>query len=155
MEIILWTIAGLDFQCNRPPHDVGFLTWWGWSDCVQFTSPNRMNESGIDEVSLPERQVQRGRQATRDDPQLPSGKCEHPVVTVTMQQKPSIRDTIGPSAEATQQTLQRKLGESPWQASGAFSSSTGGTYQKEASVGSSLKMSVFYWFVGYKLEYSS
>jgi len=52
-----------------------------------------MNKSGIDEVSLPERQVQRGRQATRDDPQLPSGKCEHPVGTVTMQQKPSIRDT--------------------------------------------------------------
>lgn len=66
-----------------------------------FTSPNRMNESGIDEVSLLERQVQRGRQVTWDDPQVPSVKCEHPVGTVTMQQKPSIRGTTGLSTEVT------------------------------------------------------
>lgn len=63
-----------------------------------------MNESGIDKVSLPERQVQQGRQATRDDPQLPSGECEHPLGTVTMQQKPSIRDRTGPCTEAGETT---------------------------------------------------
>lgn len=77
-----------DFQL-----DGVYLTVSNWPVCTEWMSR-------IDEKALLEQQGQRGWHATRDNLQLRSSECEHPLGTVTMQQKPSILDITCPCTES-------------------------------------------------------